>query len=113
MIHYLKTWPEHFEAVHQERKTFEIRENDRHFRVGDWLQLYEWCPKSKDYTGRVILTRVTYITDFEQKPGFVVMAIAPPGSVVERCVPIEGCAEQLPEVKTSTQIMANAKRSDD
>ena len=78
MIHSLKTWPEYFEAVRQERKTFEIRENDREFKVGDWLQLHEWCPKSKDYTGQVILTRVIYLTDWEQKPGFVVMAITPP-----------------------------------
>lgn len=83
MVHSLKTWPQYFEAVRQERKTFEIRENDREFKVGDWLQLHEWCPKSKDYTGRVILTRVTYLTDWEQKPGFVVMAITPPERVVD------------------------------
>lgn len=78
MVHILKTWPEYFEAVRQERKTFEIRENDRDFKVGDWLHLKEWCPDSKDYTARELLARVTYLTTWEQKPGYVVMAISRP-----------------------------------
>ena len=30
-----------------------------------------------------MLTRITYLTDWEQKPGFVVMAITPPERVVD------------------------------
>ena len=78
MIHKLKTHPEYFEAVLQGRKNFEIRQNDRNFKVGDWLELHEYDPKTNEYTARVILTRVSYMTDFAQQPGFVVMAIKEP-----------------------------------
>jgi hypothetical protein len=53
-IHELKTWPEYFQAIKSGIKTFEIRENDRDFQVGDILILREFKP-CKDYmgTGRV------------------------------------------------------------
>ncbi len=76
MIHELKTWPEYFQAIMDGRKTFEIRSNDRNFQVGDTLRLREWCPKRGDYTGFKIDRQVTYITNWDQKPGNVVMAIS-------------------------------------
>lgn len=60
-VHELKTWPEFFEPILQGEKKFEIRLDDRGFRVGDHLKLWEWLPKSKSYTGRVILVKVDYI----------------------------------------------------
>ena len=60
-VHYLKTWPEPFEAMRAGRKTFELRKNDRGFAVGDMLDLQEWEPGPMRYTGRSILVRVTYI----------------------------------------------------
>lgn len=39
MIHELKILPEYFEAVTSGRKQFEIRKNDRDFKVGDQLIL--------------------------------------------------------------------------
>lgn len=62
-IHALKTWPEYFEAVYDGRKTFEIRRNDRDFKVGDTLILREWDPKIEGYTGRRLERVVTYVTD--------------------------------------------------
>ena len=41
MIHELKTLPEYFEAVRKGDKTFELREDDRNFKVGDYLALNE------------------------------------------------------------------------
>ncbi len=73
MIHDLKTLPEFFNAVCHGHKSFEIRNNDRNFKLGDTLHLLEWS--GRDYTGRWHDSIVTYITDFEQKPGFVVMGI--------------------------------------
>ena len=78
--HELKTWPEYFEALiakRKKRKTFEIRENDRDYKVGDLLWLKEYDPKTKAYTGRETLRWVTYILDkapFVPK-GYVVMSI--------------------------------------
>jgi len=37
--HFLKTWAEYFEAVKSGNKTFEVRVNDRDFKVGDILVL--------------------------------------------------------------------------
>ena len=42
--HTLKTWPKPFEAVWEDKKRFEFRQNDRDFKVGDRLVLREWVP---------------------------------------------------------------------
>ena len=75
MLHELKTLPQFFDEIITEMKRFEIRKNDRNFQKGDMLLLREWNGES--YTGHTQYARVTYLTDFEQKPGFVVMSIAP------------------------------------
>lgn len=41
-VHYLKIKPEYFQAVIDGRKPFEIRLNDRKFRVGDEIYLKEF-----------------------------------------------------------------------
>lgn len=73
--HELKTWPEFFDEVAAGRKTFEIRENDRGFAVGDVLRLCEFRPQWGTYTGRQVLKRVSYLTEFQQRPGFVVLGL--------------------------------------
>ena len=50
MIHQLKILPKFFEKVISGEKTFEVRENDRNFKVGDYLALNEFA--NGDYTGR-------------------------------------------------------------
>lgn len=42
--HNLKTWPEYFRAVRNREKTFEVRLNDRDFKVDDILVLKEFDP---------------------------------------------------------------------
>lgn len=74
--HELKCWPEYYGEVEAGRKTFEIRKDDRGFRVGDKLILREYNPQSQTYTGRSCQRVVTYITDFGQSCGYVVMALA-------------------------------------
>lgn len=78
--HDLKTWPEFFEAVTAGGKTFELRKDDRGFRVGDFLRLKEWRRDAERYTGREIVTRVNYLVAgpaFGLEPGHVCMAIEP------------------------------------
>ncbi len=62
-IHDLKSWPEFFAPVLDGKKTFELRKNDRHFKVGDILRLREWEPNTATYSGREIRKRVTYFMD--------------------------------------------------
>ncbi len=77
MTHQLKTWPSFFDAIKNGRKTFEIRIDDRGFECGHTLNLREFNPLIGRFTGRSIKRKITYITDFEQKPKYVVMSIKP------------------------------------
>lgn len=59
--HCLKIYPKYFNSVMNGKKTFEIRKNDRGFKVGDKILLREWDNIS--YSGREILAEITYIMD--------------------------------------------------
>jgi hypothetical protein len=73
--HDIKILPEYFEPVLEGIKTFEIRKNDRNYQIGDQVNLHEYSTKTQAYTGRVAHRTISYITDFMQKPGFVVFGI--------------------------------------
>lgn len=75
--HALKTWPEYYWPVVSGAKPFEIRKDDRGYKVGEYLQLNEYDPESGKYSGNSELFTVTYITDYAQQPGYVVMGIKP------------------------------------
>ncbi|HFD0855152.1 ASCH/PUA domain-containing protein [Enterococcus faecium] len=73
MIHELKILPEYFEAVTSGRKQFETRRNDRNFKVGSQLILREWT--GEKYTGDSYKAEITYVTDYAQQDGYVVLGI--------------------------------------
>lgn len=78
MMHELKTWPQYYYRVFDGQKNFEVRKDDRNFEIGDVLKLREWDPETKDYTGRELFRRVTYILrggSFGIEKGYVVMGI--------------------------------------
>lgn len=74
MIHELKIQSEYFLAVINKTKTFEIRKNDRDFKVGDKIILREIDSRGR-YTGRSAFRNIAYITDYAQQENYVVMAI--------------------------------------
>lgn len=78
MHHYLKIDRAFFEAVICGEKTFEIRNNrDRGFQKGDAISLEEVSrigPAVMTMTGRQVTATITYVTNYEQKPDFVVFA---------------------------------------
>lgn len=70
ITHELKTWPEFFQDVWDGRKTFEIREDDRDYCVGDLLVLKEWDPARKCFTGSAVCVKVRYVFRGHDYPGF-------------------------------------------
>ena len=73
MIHDLKIEQPYFEAVKEGIKTFEIRYNDREYRIGDTVNLEELAPNGHNkYTGRIITVEIIYVTSFNQKDNWVV-----------------------------------------
>lgn len=80
VTHVLKTWPEPFQAVWDGRKTAEFRRNDRGFREGDYVELLEYDPKSKYFSGRKIMARITHVvggpSPFGIPDGFAMLSFA-------------------------------------
>ena len=76
-IHSVKILPTYFEAIISGDKTFEIRYNDRDYKVGELLCLKEFC--DGDYTGRETVREICYIIDDSAycKEGYVVLGIRP------------------------------------
>lgn len=70
-IHELITHPLPFQAMKEGKKNFELRFNDRSYRVGDQLLLKEYTPTNywdlldpsnlSEYTGEILHREVTYI----------------------------------------------------
>lgn len=81
VVHELKTWPSFFEPVALGLKPFEVRENDRDYRVGDVLDLREWDVMLGDYTGHRCRRRVTYLLSenprFGIALGYCAMGLGP------------------------------------
>lgn len=78
MLHDLKCWPEFFAAVRDGLKPFEVRKNDRDFRVGDTLRLWEYDPQLDMHTGMFFHRSVTYALNggqFGVEDGFVVLGL--------------------------------------
>jgi hypothetical protein len=79
--HDIKSWPEHFAASAAGLKPFEVRKNDRDYRVGDRITLHEWIPLGAGegrYTGRTLELDVIFITRnaIGLQEGYVSMGLA-------------------------------------
>ena len=84
-VHELKTDPDLFEQSWEGNKPWEIRFDDRGFKIGDKLMLKETrytgdemtSGQALHYTGRVILCEITYIlTDqYGLKDGWAVITV--------------------------------------
>ena len=74
-VHELKIEPKYLEAVKGGRKKFEIRNNDRNYQEGDILILRDYDPITQLFSGEIIKVEVTYMTDYAQQDGYVVLGI--------------------------------------
>lgn len=83
-VHDLKSWPAPFHAVRDGAKTAELRNNDRDYKVGDFLLLREFIIEEKRYTGLETVVEVTHIISKGSIPAgfaifdpYVIMSIKP------------------------------------
>lgn len=74
-IHILKIQKEFAMAIMDGRKRFEIRNNDRDFKVGDLLIMRPWNETKGFLPFQPVVSEITFMTDFEQKEGYVVLSI--------------------------------------
>lgn len=77
-VHVLKTWEEYFWEVVSQKKTFELRKNDRDFKVGDELLLECYDGKKNKYLNASTKVKVTYILEggsFGLEKGYVILGI--------------------------------------
>jgi hypothetical protein len=75
--HELKCWPQYFDAVWDGKKKFELRINDRDFKVGDILILKKFDPEKEEYLPQSIETTITYILEgpsFGLAKGFAIIS---------------------------------------
>jgi len=78
MTHALKTWPEFFEQVVRGLKSFELRKNDRDYKLGDDILLQEYDQKVGKFTGNEWKGEITYVFDNESfglKKGYILLGI--------------------------------------
>ena len=77
-IHDLKILPEYFEAFKKQKKRFELRKDDRDYKVGDWICLREW-DKDLGYTGEYRTAQIRYILidcpEYGLKEGYCILGL--------------------------------------
>ncbi|ASI90970.1 DUF3850 domain-containing protein [Vibrio mediterranei] len=65
-LHNVKIKPEYLNAVVDGKKNFEIRKNDRGYRVGDRVRMSDG--------DRFVIVRIKYITDYAQTDNHIVFS---------------------------------------
>ena len=63
MTHEIKTIQPFYNLIQSGEKTFEVRKNDRNYQVGDIVILQEFDHIKKEYSGREITIKITYILE--------------------------------------------------
>lgn len=58
--HVVKSWPMWFDLVWRDDKKYEVRKDDRDYKVGDVLIMLEWDPDTQLYTGREIRAEISH-----------------------------------------------------
>jgi ASC-1-like (ASCH) protein len=60
-----KIWPEYYDAIVSGKKKYELRLADWKCNESDVLVLREWDPNTKEYTGRQMEKKVSYVRKFK------------------------------------------------
>lgn len=81
-VHDLKCWTSYYRDVASGKKPFEVRVNDRDYRVGDWLRLRDWNVEAESYSGHECRRQVTYVLTASEfvKEGMAILGLATPAT---------------------------------
>ncbi len=81
MNHALKTWVPFFKVQEDGSKLFELRKDDRPYKVGDKFLSQEFDSKENAYTGKETLYIITYVLRdadfFGLKKGYCILQLKP------------------------------------
>ena len=81
MTHAVKTWLNYFEPQENGEKLFELRKDDRPYKVGDYFLSQEFDSAKNEYTGRETKYTITYILRdaefFGLKTGYCILQLKP------------------------------------
>lgn len=79
MTHAVKTWTKFYDPQVKGEKLFELRKDDRPYKVGDIFLSQEFDSKKNEYTGNETPFRITYILRdaeiFGLKPGYCILQL--------------------------------------
>ena len=106
-VHHLKIWPQYFQALQDGSKNFDVRRDDRNFRVGDFIVFEEFNPDGfgqehgesiGEYTGRQINRQIIYVL---------------PGGPVTGTPPVRGIRQGFAVLGLKPIANFRARESDD
>ena len=83
--HRVKCWPDYFKCIVEGTKTFDLRVNDRGYKVGDLITFMEWNPNAETYTRGSCLREISYVLpggQFGLLAGWVALGLTEPESII-------------------------------
>ncbi|TWU79319.1 DUF3850 domain-containing protein [Lactobacillus johnsonii] len=102
-MHTLKSrfLPGYLRAQATGARTFEIRKNDRNFKIGDELWLREYNSETKAYTDNGLIVDILHISPYMQKENHVILETKLKAVVCSQCGDECDCKEvfKLPNGK--------------
>ncbi|MDE5421746.1 DUF3850 domain-containing protein [Ancylomarina sp. DW003] len=114
-IHDVKIHPEFFSDVVNGVKPFEVRKNDRDYKVGEKLVLKEYCPVLNEYTNRICFKEITYVLkggSFGLDSDYVVLGLkeaSPTASADKNKMNLSGLTSFYTQIK-SIPMLGEAER---
>lgn len=115
--HVLKCHPHFFAAIVEGKKTFEIRRDDRKYRVGDTMTLREYDPSfgfTRKETGPFEIVYLMTAEDFPAiLPGFVIMGLGGLPDTVTIRLEAEDVAKTVGEVIAELPVVKALEQCND
>lgn len=109
--HEIKCWPSFYEHIESGAKPFEIRKNDRDYKVGDTLWIREWLPEEHRYTTCECRRSITYVTAWGQQEGYVVLGLASLGPGLEAAAKLAEEWEFGTNIRWGQEVLGKAIRA--